>query len=270
MPFYLSGIRFLSAALLLLMIGFLVGRIQRPTKAQTRNALGVGVFFLGVGATGVAWALKTVDSGFAALLISAEPLVVVLMLWVLNRRPPTLLSFFGIALGMAGIYLLVSQQEIVVSQNHWLGILAIVTSMICWGAGSIFISRSDMPKSSFVNNALQMISGCLFAFLISLFIEPSSVPIVDWNAMTIYSVLFLVLFGSALAFSAFNYLLTKVSPEKVATGTYVNPIVALLLGWLFNEEIVTVQSIVAATIMLTGVYFINVAKSKRTVVMKRV
>ncbi|MBK8504332.1 MAG: EamA family transporter [Saprospiraceae bacterium] len=252
----------------------MAGRIQLPTRAQAGNALGVGVFFLGVGATGVAWALKTVDSGFAALLISAEPLIVVLMLWVLNRRPPTLLSFFGIALGMTGIYVLVSQQDIVVGQNHWLGIFAIVTSMICWGAGSIFISRSDMPKSSFVNNAMQMIAGCLFAFLVSLLIEPASVPVSGWNTMTLYSVLFLVLFGSALAFSAFNYLLTKVSPEKVATGTYVNPIVALLLGWLFNGEIVTLQSMIAAAIMLTGVYFINVAKSrrasKRTIVMKRV
>ena len=263
MPFYLSGIRFLSAALILLIIGFLVGRIQMPTKKQIKNALGVGVFFLGVGATGVAWALKTVDSGFAALLISSEPLIVVLMLWVVNRRPPTLLSFFGIILGMTGIYLLVSQKAIVVSASHWLGIMAIVTSMICWGAGSIFISRSDMPKSSFVNSALQMISGCLFAFILSFLIETPSVPVSGWNLLTIYSVLFLVLFGSALAFSAFNYLLTKVSPEKVATGTYVNPIVALLLGWLFNGEIVTLQSLIAAMIMLTGVYFINVAKSQR-------
>ncbi len=265
-PFYLSGIRFLLASGILLMIGLLLGRLQNPSRRQLVNALGVGVFFLGVGTTGVAWALKTVDSGFAALLISAEPLIVVLMLWILNKRAPSSLSFFGIALGMLGIYLLVSQDAIVVSPNHWLGILAIITSMICWGAGSIFISRSDMPKSPFVNTTLQMLSGSIFAFIASFLVEPSPAPVSSWNFMTIYSVLFLIIFGSALAFSAFNYLLTKVSPEKVATGTYVNPLVALLLGYLFNEELVTLQSMIAAVGMLTGVYFINIAKSRNVVV----
>ncbi len=264
-PFYLSSIRFLLAATILFLIGLLLGRVQKPTRKQLINALGVGVFFLGVGATGVAWALKTVDSGFAALLISAEPLIVVFMLWGVNRKPPSALSFFGIALGMLGIYLLVSQKSIVVTSEHWLGVLAILTSMLCWGAGSIFISRADMPKSPFVNNALQMISGCIFALLISFSIEPSQASIFTWHPLTIYSVLFLVVFGSALAFSAFNYLLTKVSPEKVATGTYINPIVALILGWLFNHEIIPLQSIVAAAIMLTGVYFINTAKKVKLV-----
>lgn len=260
-PFYLSGIRFLLAASILFLIGLLLGRVQKPTRKQVINALGVGVFFLGVGATGVAWALKTVDTGFTALLISAEPLMVVFMLWGVNRKPPSTLSFFGIALGMLGIYLLVSQRSIVVSAEHWLGILAIITSMICWGAGSIFISKSDMPKSPFVNNTLQMISGCIFAFAVSFSIEPEQVSMSSWNVRTIYSVFFLVVFGSALAFSAFNYLLTKVSPEKVATGTYVNPVVALILGWLFNHEMIPLQSIIAAVIMLTGVYFINTAKT---------
>lgn len=260
-PFYLSGIRFLLATIILFLIGLIIGRVQKPTRRQMMNALGVGVFFLGVGATGVAWALKTVDSGFAALLISAEPLMVVFMLWAVNRKPPSVLSFLGIALGMLGIYLLVSQKAIIVSSEHWWGVLAIVTSMICWGAGSIFISRSDMPKSPFVNNSLQMLSGCLFAFTVSFLYEPAQVNLASWDARTIYSVLFLVILGSALAFSAFNYLLTKVSPEKVATGTYVNPVVALILGWLFNGEMIPLQSIVAASVMLTGVYFINTAKT---------
>lgn len=267
-PFYLSGVRFLLASMILFLIGLIWGRLEKPTRIQVRNALGVGIFFLGFGASGVAWALKTVDSGFAALLISAEPLIVVLMLWALDRHRPPLLSFLGIALGMFGIFMLVSQQSILVSAHHWLGILAIIGSMVCWGAGSIFISRSDLPNSPFVNNTLQMISGCLIAFVISLMIEPSSAAFLSWSAMTVVSVLFLVIFGSALAFSAFNYLLTRVSPEKVATGTYVNPLVALLLGWLFNGELITAQSMIAAVIMLTGVYFINVARSPGTALKK--
>ncbi|MCB0689878.1 MAG: EamA family transporter, partial [Saprospiraceae bacterium] len=204
-PFYLSSIRYLLAAVILFIIGLLMGRIQKPSRRQLLNALGVGVFFLGMGATGVAWALKTVDSGFAALLISAEPLMVVFMLWAVTGKVPSTLSFLGIALGMFGIYLLVSQQSIIVSQEHWLGVVAIFISMICWGGGSIFISRSDMPKSPFVNNSLQMLAGCAFAFLISFSIEPDQVAISEWEPLTLYSLLFLIVFGSALAFSAFNY-----------------------------------------------------------------
>ena len=262
-PFFLSGIRFFLAVLILMGIGLIFRRLITPTRTQIINALGVGIFFLGIGASGVAWALKTVDTGFAALLISAEPLVVVLMLWFVNKRRPSRLSFLGVGLGMSGIYLLVSQEAIVVSSEHWLGICAIIISMICWGAGSIYINRSDMPKSQYMNSALQMISGAVVALLISYVFETAPISPLDWNTKTTISVAFLVVFGSALAFSAFNYLLSKVSPEKVATGTYVNPLVALLLGWLFNGELITGQSLIAAAIMLTGVYFINVAKSRR-------
>ncbi|NND35195.1 MAG: EamA family transporter [Saprospiraceae bacterium] len=261
-PFFLSGIRFFLAVFILVGVGLIFRRLRTPTRTQIINALGVGIFFLGFGASGVAWALKTVDTGFAALLISAEPLVVVLMLWVVNRKPPSGLSFLGIAMGMTGIYLLVSQKSIVVSSEHWMGILAIIGSMLCWGAGSIYINRSDMPKSQYLNSSLQMISGGIIALLISLLFEGRPISPLSWHPKTIMSVAFLVVFGSALAFSAFNYLLTKVSPEKVATGTYVNPLVALFLGWLFNEEIITMQSLIAAGVMLTGVYFINIAKSK--------
>jgi len=256
-PFYLSGVRFLLAATILLGLGIILQRIRVASRKQVLNAIVAGIFFLGFGATGVAWALRYVDTGFVALFISAQPLVVVVMMWVLDRKPPPLLSFVGIAMGMMGIYLLVSQQDLIVKEEQWIGILAILCSMFCWGAGSIFISRSDMPKSPYLNNGIQMISGCILAMIISFFLEPPAVSVWEWTDLTIMAVLYLGIIGSAMAFTAFNYLLTKVSPEKVATSTYVNPIVALLLGWMFNNESISGQSIVAAAIMLLGVYFIN-------------
>jgi drug/metabolite transporter (DMT)-like permease len=82
----------------------------------------------------------------------------------------------------------------------------------------------------------------------------------EWQVQTQWVMLLLVIFGSIIAFTSFNFLLKHVSPEKVATNTYVNPIVALFLGWFFLNEVITTQSIIAAVILLTGVYFINTKK----------
>ena len=98
--------------------------------------------------------------------------------------------------------------------------------------------------------------------IISLVIQEPHASLMTISTKSIYSMVYLVIFGSIIAFTSFNYLLLKVSPEKVATSTYINPIVALILGWWVLDEIITNQSVLAAAILLTGVYFINSSKSK--------
>ncbi len=264
-PFFMSGVRYILASIILISFATLIKGWKPPTRKQAINASIVGMLFLGLGTTGVAWALQTVDTGFTSLLISTEPLIIVLMLWVLNRKPPALQSFLGIALGISGIYLLVSQSKIVVSMDHWQGVMAIVFAQICWGLGTIYIGRADMPRSQETSTSLQMFTGGIIAFIISFAIEDNPVEwsSLSWTAMG--SLAFLILFGSILAFSAFNYLLLRVSPEKVATGTYVNPIIALILGWWFRDELITFQSLIAAVLMLGGVFFINSARSRKSV-----
>ena len=105
-----------------------------------------------------------------------------------------------------------------------------------------------------------MAAGLILALMSLGFGEKWSSPLV-WSGEVQISMVLLVIFGSILAFTSFNYLLKAVSPEKVATSTYVNPIVALLLGWYFLDEQITLQSVIAATILLTGVYFINTKKT---------
>lgn len=105
-----------------------------------------------------------------------------------------------------------------------------------------------------------MLTGGLMLLVASiLFKETWSLPS-DWSQNVQLSMVLLVIFGSIIAFTSFNYLLRVVSPEKVATSTYVNPIIALALGWYFLEEQITPQSIIAAVVLLTGVYFINTKK----------
>ena len=130
--------------------------------------------------------------------------------------------------------------------------------MVAWGYGSLFIAKADMPKPQLVNSSVQMMTGGSLLLLVSTFVEqPADINVFQLSSTTYGAMLYLILFGSIIAFSSFNYLLTKVSTEKVATSTYVNPVVALFLGWYFRDELITNQSILAACIMLTGVFFIN-------------
>jgi len=260
-PFFLAGIRFVTAGVLIFGIAKLSGKSIAITKKQFLNAAFLGFLFLSFGNGIVVWALKFVDSNFAALEISAQPLVILLMMRILQGKKIQPMSFLGVLLGMLGIYLLVSQKNILAQENAVVGMLMIFSAMIAWAYGSLFVTKADLPKNYFVNTGYQMFSGGVLLFILSAaFQEPWSMPNA-WSEEVQWSIVLLVIFGSIVAFTSFNFLLKVVSPEKVATNTYVNPIVAMLLGWYFLEEQITVQSIVAAGVLLTGVYFINTKKT---------
>lgn len=259
-PFFLASIRFIVAGLLIFLIAKILGHSLKITRKQFFNTLFLGFLFLSYGNGVVVWALRYIDSGFAALEISAQPLVVLIMMLLLQGKRIQPMSMFGVFLGVIGIYLLVSQQEVLTKENSLLGIVLIFTAMLSWAYGSLFVKKADLPKNYFVNTGYQMLTGGLILGLMSLaFGEEWSSPL-EWKVQTQWVMLLLVIFGSIIAFTSFNFLLKHVSPEKVATNTYVNPIVALFLGWFFLKEVITTQSIIAAVILLTGVYFINTKK----------
>lgn len=262
-PFLMAGSRFMAAAVLIFLGCWITKTKVTITKIQIKNTFVVGFLFLTVGNGGVVWALQYVDSGFASLLISAQPLVLLLLLFVLEKRKIQLKSMAGILLGMTGIYLLVSQDVLISSMEQWLGVLIITWCLFSWGYGSLFVAKSSFPSNYVVNTGYQMLFGGSMLMLISLILGESIPPASSISTRVVLSLIYLILFGSIAAFTAFNFLLKKVSPEKVSTGTYVNPIVALILGWYILDEIITPKSVIAAAILLTGVYFINSAKSER-------
>jgi drug/metabolite transporter (DMT)-like permease len=259
-PFMLASIRFLCASILIFILCKILGIGISITKNQIRNTIIAGFLFLTFGNGVVVWALKYVDSGFAALETSAQPLVVLLLMRALQGKKIKSMSMIGVLLGILGIYLLVGQQQILAQENSLIGMAMIFMCMISWGYGSIFVGKADLPSNFFVNTGYQMFFGGVMLLLASLaFGEQWSSPM-HWSTPVQYSMLLLIIFGSIVAFTSFNYLLKVISPEKVATSTYVNPIIAMLLGWYFLNEQITLQSIIAAIVLLTGVYFINTKK----------
>ncbi|HPF97811.1 MAG: EamA family transporter [Mangrovimonas sp.] len=260
-PLFLAAFRFLCAGALIFVIAKVMGISLKISAGQLKNTFFAGLCFLVIGNGLMVWALKYIDSGFAALQISAQPLVVLLMMRLLQGKKIKAMSMIGVVLGMIGIFLLVSQKQIVTKDGSLTGILMILICMLSWSYGSLFVSKVDLPKNFFVSTGYQMLSAGVMLLLVSFLLgEQWSIP-TQWMGKTQVSMALLIALGSIVAFTSFNYLLKVVSPEKVATSTYVNPIVAFILGWYFLDEQISGQSILAAIILLTGVFFINTKKS---------
>ena len=256
-PFMLASIRFTVASIFIFIIAKIAGISLAITKKQFLNCSIIGFLFLTFGNGGVVWALKFVDSGFTALEISAQPLVVLLMMYFLEGKKIKPMSMIGVVLGIIGIYLLVSQKELITQEGMALGMFTIFACMLSWAYGSLFVAKADFPKNYFVNTGYQMLTGGIMLFISSMVFGEKWISPLEWTTPVLWSMILLIVFGSIIAFTAFNFLLKEVSPEKVATSTYVNPIIAMVLGWYVLNEQITTQSIVAAVVLLTGVYFIN-------------
>jgi len=261
-PFFLASIRFILAGLLIMIIAKFLKFNTSITKKQFINSLIAGFLFLVYGNGVFVWALKYVDSGFAALLASTQPLFVLLLLRLIDRKPMQKESIIGISLGLIGMYLLVSQKEIATAEGSILGVFMIFTCVLSWSYGSIFVSKADLPKNFFVSTGYQMLTAGTILFIGSLIFKETWVSPFDWSLEVCLSMLFLIFFGGIVAFTSFNYLLKSVSTEKVATSAYVNPIIAMLLGWYVLNESLSTLSIIASVVLLTGVYFINSRKRR--------
>jgi len=262
-PLFLSSIRFIIAGVIIFIIAKFLKIPLVITKKQLRNNAIAGFLFLVYGNGIFVWSLRYVDSGFAALEASSLPLVVLVLMRIIHKQKIQKMALVGVLLGAIGIYLLVSQQDITTGENSLLGVSMIATCIVSWGFASIFVSKADLHKSYFVNSGYQMLCGGILLAVFSLIIGETWTSPYDWKPLTFSMMILLIVFGSIIAFTAFNFLLQKVSPEKVSTSSYVNPLIAMLLGWYVLDEKISLQSIIAALILLLGVYFINSSKNKK-------
>ena len=261
-PFFLASIRFISAGVLIMIISKILKYKIAITKKQFLNTLIAGFLFLVYGNGVFVWALRYVDSGFAALLAATQPLFVLFLMRLIDRKPMQNKSIIGVLLGLLGMYLLVSQKNIATSEGSVLGIFMIFTCVLSWSYGSVFVSKADLPKNFFVSTGYQMLTAGTLLFFGSLLFKETWISPLDWSEDVQLSMVFLIFFGGIVAFTSFNYLLKNVSTEKVATSAYINPIVAMLLGWYVLDERLSLQSIIASAVLLTGVYFINSRKRR--------
>ena len=259
-PMFIGAFRFTSAGMLIMLIAKMTNKSLKINKQQLINSTIAGFLFLVYGNGVFVWALKYVDSGFAALLGSTQPLFVLFLMRLIDGKKMQKRSIIGVCLGIIGMYLLVTQKEVATSEDILLGIFMIFSCVMSWSYGSIFVSKANLPKNFFVSTGYQMMIAGILLFLLSFLVGENWIFPTEWGEKVVFSMILLVLFGGIVAFTAFNYLLKNVSAEKVSTSAYVNPVIALILGWYFLGETLSIQSIIASIILLTGVYFINSRK----------
>ena len=259
-PFFLASIRFFIAGVLMIGLAIFYKQKLCISKKELLNSVAASFFFMVYGNGVFVWALKYVDSGFGALLASTQPLFVLFLLKLIDRKPFQKKSLIGVALGMFGMFLLVNQRELTTPEGSLLGIFMILTCVLSWSYGSVYVSKAELPKSFLVSTGYQMLAASFILLTGSFSINEHWSSPLTWSSNVQIAMLMLIIFGGVVAFTAFNYLLKVVSPEKVATSAYVNPVIALFMGWYFLDEKLTTQSLIASLILLTGVYFITSRK----------
>jgi len=265
-PFLMVGTRFIVSGLLLYSWARLRGD-QRPTAAQWRDATIVGILMLCLGNGAVSWAEQRVPSGLAALLVAVVPLWMVLLDWL---RPhgarPRVLVIAGVVVGLAGLFVLIGPDSF---SGHGavdlVGAIVLIAGSLAWAAGSIYTRYGTVPESAVMSTGVQMIGGSVALLIVGIargelaLLHPAQISAHSWEGW-----IYLVTFGSLLGFTAYIYLLQNVSPAKASTYAYVNPLVAVLLGWAIAGETVTARSLAAAAIILGGVAMITLSQNGTT------
>ncbi len=252
-PLLMAGTRFLAAGLGLIAWAKWRGA-QWPSLAEWRTALILGALLLLIGNGGVTVAEQRVTSGVAALLVTTEPLWLVLLAWTTRGgRAPRLLELAGLATGFAGVALLVAPWS---GNTHvdMLGAGLVVAAAFSWAAGSIYSTGAPQARPRTMANGLTMFAGGLLQMTTGLALGEGSQ--LHWNSVSLTSVAalaYLAVFGSLLAFSAYTYLLTHTTPAKASSYAFVNPVVAVLLGWAVAGEPVGMRSLLAMAAIVGGV-----------------
>ena len=260
-PFLMAGTRFSIAGLILFSWAAFKGESVRASFSQWPRALIIGGLLLLVGNGGVTWAEKHIATGLAALLVSTEPLWVVMLNWGFSRKRPNWMVLLGVLIGLAGVALLVSDGlkrvngESVMSMA---GAAVVLVSSSAWAGGSVYSNRRPIKGSTSMAAGMQMLAGGSLLLLLALIagdFQRLSLSSASW--VSIGAFFYLLVFGSLIGFTAYSWLLHNVTPARAATYAYVNPVVAVLLGWLLASEPLTARMLVAAAVIVGSVVLIT-------------
>jgi len=237
----------------------------KPTRTQWRTAIITGLLLLLVGNGGVCLSERTVPSGVAALLVALVSFWMVLLDWLRpgGLRPvPRVVG--SLVLGFGGLALLVGPAHLGGSERvNPAGAAILVVGSFAWASGSIYSKHHDLPSSPLLGVAMQSLAGGVGLWIVGLLAgEGRQLHLAAVSARSWIALVYLIVFGSGLGFTAYVYLLKKSSAARVGTYAFVNPVVALFLGWLGAGETITLRTALAAAVILTAVLLVITAPHK--------
>jgi drug/metabolite transporter (DMT)-like permease len=256
-PLYTAGFRHLFGGTILLAICFAKG--LRPTWLQIRASIIIGFFFFLIGHGSLHWAETRLPSGLAALLIASEPIWVFVFSEVAARRFRVNLPLVGgVVLGLTGVALLLGRGIWSQGPSMFLGALACLGGAVSWSIGIVYSRRSHLSGNPLLLSALSLLAGSAQLLLAGTILGEgkgfhlSQVSLRSWESLA-----YLVVFGSVVAFSCYNWLMEHFSPTLVSTHTYINPVIAVLLGWLLAGERMTANVAISAALVIGAVLLVD-------------
>jgi drug/metabolite transporter (DMT)-like permease len=263
-PFFMAGARFLISGAIL--YGWARYRgAGRPSRIHWKSATVVGVLLLLGGNGGVVWAEQRVASGVAALIVAIVPVWIAIMEWKRpGGRKPGWQVTAGLVAGTLGLLLLASPGDASLGERvDLLGAAVLVFATLCWATGSLKAKHSPLPDSPLLSTGMEMLMGGAALVLVGLATgEAGDVNVAAMSGKSLLALLYLTTFGSLVGFTAYVWLLRVGSPTRAATYAYVNPVVAVFLGWLLASEPITPRTILATLVIVGGVVLITSARTK--------
>ncbi len=259
-PFWLGASRVVLAAAVILAFNLLRKTRLRPTKTELGILAATGLL-LWVGGNGaVNWAEQRIDSGLAALIVGSMPIWVATMEGLIDRRPPSVLLVTSLVVGFGGLMVLTYPMLKDGVRSDLFGVLAVIFAATSWGLGSIVVNRGALPLDPIVVAGWQQLIGGIGFVAVALLVrEPLPDPTPSaWGAWA-----YLVVFGSLFAYTSFIYALKLLPTAVVMTYAYVNPAIAVLLGWLILGESITGYTVAGMALIVGGVYGVFRDKGRR-------
>ena len=265
-PFLMGGLRFVVSGAMLYLWARSRGA-AKPTRLHWRNAIIAGGFLLLGGNGAVVWAEQFVPSGLTALLVSILPFWLVIIEWVRPpRRRPSGAVLVGLVLGFIGIIVLVGPSGL---GGHGdvkpIGAIVLILGSLSWAIGSFWSRDAELPESGLLTTGMEMLGGGVLLLIVgALTGELARFDVHRVSSASAIGLAYLITFGSLIGFTSYIWLLDKVSPARLGTYAYVNPIVAVLLGWAVAGELLSIRTWVAAAIVICAVALITTARSTAT------
>jgi drug/metabolite transporter (DMT)-like permease len=254
-PLVTAGIRHSIAGGI--MLAWAWWRGFRPTRQQWVAGFAVGFLFFLIGHGSLHWAEQYVGSGLAALLIATEPMFILVLGWMMGQKKPSPLSALGLGLGVVGVAMLTGAELTVKGSSLW-GLLAVLLGSLSWSLGVVISPRLKLPSDALGRTALPTLCGA--AMLLIAAGITGEFQQTHWASISMRSVFglgYLITFGSVVAFTAYTWLLQRVPPALVATHTYANPVVAVILGWLLAHEPLSMRVVLASVAILGAIVLIR-------------
>ncbi|GAB4496336.1 MAG: drug/metabolite exporter YedA [Saprospiraceae bacterium] len=256
-PYLLVGIRQTAAGLLLLALALASGKAIHPGRRYIGRQMLTGLATITGGNGFITWGMQYVSSGLAAIIGSLTPVMVVLisLFWHAERVNTRMIA--GVLLGFGGLGLIFHEgwQDFLKPEYRW-GILGCFGSCFTWSLGTVMAKQWNSPGvSPLLNAGLQITAGGLGSFVLSVFFDKSHT--IHHTMESWLSMLYLIIIGSALAFTLYMYALKHLSATVSSLYTYINPVVAILLGWLLLGESLTPMVVAGMAVTIVGVWLVN-------------